>query len=191
MTKRALLIVDLEATCWEGAQHKPGNMEIIEIGALLIGPDDIEQVSEFQTFVRPVRCPVLSNFCKALTSIQQGDVDAAESFREAFGRFLGWIGDPQKVRFSSWGEYDRKQFLRDCSFHKVRYPFSEDHFNIKMYVAEVLGCKPQGLGRRSWSAPQAAWPDRFRRTGKAEIRRFLRGSEVDPVPRPYCISWSW
>ena len=143
--KRALLIVDLEATCWDRTHHKPGNMETIEIGALRIDAENPDQVREFQTFVRPVRYPVLSNFCKDLTSIRQSDVETADPFPEAFSRFLDWIGDLGSVRLSSWGEYDRKQFLRDCSFHKVPYPFSDDHFNIKKFVANRLHCKPQGM----------------------------------------------
>jgi len=104
--KRALLIVDLEATCWDRAHHKPGNMETIEIGALRIDTGNPDQAREFQTFVRPVRYPVLSNFCKDLTSIRQSDVETADPFPQAFSRFLDWIGDPGSVRFSSWGEYD-------------------------------------------------------------------------------------
>ena len=64
---RKLLIVDLEATCWERPRHEPEAMETIEIGALLVDPEDPARPSEYQGFVRPVRSPELSEFCKRLT----------------------------------------------------------------------------------------------------------------------------
>ena len=143
---RRLLIVDLEATCWEAGRHRPGDMEIIEIGAILVAPGAVESPLEFQTFVRPVRFPVLSEFCRSMTSIRQEDVDGADPFPEAFARFLEWTGDPGAVRFASWGAYDRKQFLKDCAFHRVPYPFAEDHLNIKQFFAKRRsGGKPPGM----------------------------------------------
>lgn len=59
------IIFDLEATCW--AQKGPIS-EIIEIGAVKIGPD-LNTISEFSSFVKPMRNPILSDFCKELTSI--------------------------------------------------------------------------------------------------------------------------
>ena len=143
---RSLLIVDLEATCWDRPEHRPENMEIIEIGALLLNPEDSASPREFQSFVRPARFPVLSEFCKSLTSIGQPDVDGADPFPGVLERFLDWMGDPRGVRLASWGNYDRKQLLQDCRLHGLRYPFPEDHFNIKTFVAERRGWKPAGVG---------------------------------------------
>ncbi len=148
---RKLLIVDLEATCWPkalaGPQRAPGDMETIEIGALSIDPADPAAPREHQGFVRPVLSPVLSDFCRALTGIAQADVDAAEPFPAAFARFLDWIGDPVQVRFASWGDYDRKQFLRDCARHGMPYPFAGDHLNLKHHCSAKLGLKPAGLAQ--------------------------------------------
>ncbi len=142
-----LVIVDLEATCWPPGEHRPERMETIEIGAVLTRSDSLDVLDEFTTFVRPIREPVLSNFCRSLTSIRQEDVDGAQPFREGFGRFVEWLGDLDDVTFGSWGAFDRKQFLRDCGFQKVHYPFGdqEDHFNVKKYVAQKMGWSPRGL----------------------------------------------
>lgn len=139
-----LLIVDLEATCWERGAHRPLEMETIEIGALRIDLAHPERVREFQCFVRPVRHPALSAFCTRLTTIRQEDVAAAEPFARAFPRFVAWLGEPRAVLFSSWGEYDRLQFVRDCVAHGVAYPF-HGHWNLKRYVAKKLGRKPGGM----------------------------------------------
>jgi len=65
------LIVDLEATCCNDASFPKDEMEIIEIGAVMTLAETLENISEFQTFIRPVRHPQLTAFCKELTSISQ------------------------------------------------------------------------------------------------------------------------
>ncbi|MEM6804028.1 MAG: 3'-5' exonuclease [Bacteroidota bacterium] len=83
------IVLDLEATCWEkkGKQRKS---EIIEIGAVAI--DEVgNSVGEFSAFVKPLRHPELSDFCKSLTSIKQEDVDTAKVFPEVLQDFQDWI----------------------------------------------------------------------------------------------------
>lgn len=59
-----ILVVDLEATC---AEDMAGwDMETIEIGCCWIGIDGAV-LDRFQTFVRPVMNPRLTEFCSALT----------------------------------------------------------------------------------------------------------------------------
>jgi len=135
------LIVDLEATCWEG--NAPSQNEIIEIGAVVYqrGPGNL---AEFQTFVRPLLQPVLSPFCRELTRIKQSDVDAALAFPEAFGRFTTWTRDYEPFTLASWGDYDRKQMLSDCELHGVAYPF-DSHVNLKAAFAEYRNARPCGM----------------------------------------------
>jgi inhibitor of KinA sporulation pathway (predicted exonuclease) len=140
-----LLVVDLEATCWSPRQHKPELMETIEIGAVLLELPSLLELKAFTSFVRPVRTPILSPFCKQLTSIQQEDVDSAPLFPEAFAAFLERVGPLDELIFASWGEYDRTQFKRDCTHHDVVYPFGDRHFNIKKYYAKQMQCKARGL----------------------------------------------
>jgi len=143
--KNKLLIVDLEATCWED-KSMFAEMETIEIGALLIDLHDRDNAREFDCFIRPVRNPILSDFCKNLTSINQEDVDRAETFPVAFPKFLEWAGDLNGLTFASWGGYDKWQFENDCTYHKIEYPF-EDHFNIKRFFAKAHRNKKYGLSR--------------------------------------------
>ena len=58
-------------------------MEIIEIGAVMQSSRTFAIESEFQTFVRPVRRPVLTDFCTELTGITQHDLTDALPFRQA------------------------------------------------------------------------------------------------------------
>lgn len=114
------VVVDLEATGWEGASGSP-KMEIIEIGAVQLASSGGPVDDEFSSFVRPVVEPRLSEFCTRLTSIRQEDVDAAGRFSEVFPRFVEWIGDGPFV-LCSWGEYDLNQFRQDCQRHRLPLP---------------------------------------------------------------------
>jgi len=93
---RYLYCVDLEATCDEVGENEsprplvvvPDQMETIEIGLVMIDLETLEIVDEFQRFVRPRINPLLTYFCKELTSIQQADVDSAGTYVE-IGQALG------------------------------------------------------------------------------------------------------
>jgi 3'-5' exoribonuclease 1 len=141
------LVIDLEATCWEDRFRKDES-EIIEIGAILLdGGYNI--LGEFQTFIRPMKNPVLSEFCKELTSIQQEDVDGAEMFPIAFKKFIKEIEEAagcsiKDMVFCSWGYYDKKQLIKDCQLHNIKYPFPR-HRSLKHEFAKRKGMKPKGL----------------------------------------------
>ncbi len=70
------LVIDLEATTAEGGWPLE-EMEIIEIGATLVAAADARELDHFQRFVRPVRRPLLTHFCRDLTHISQANVDGA------------------------------------------------------------------------------------------------------------------
>jgi len=144
--KSHLIIVDLEATCWERSEKKYLQMETIEIGAVKIDLSELKIMDEYDAFVKPVRNPILSDFCTELTSIRQENVDAADEFPDAFLKFLDWIGDRNKSTFGSWSKYDRWQFQQDCNFHKIEYPF-DHHFDIKKYFAMAHNNRRYGLKR--------------------------------------------
>lgn len=122
-------------------------MEIIEIGAVIADGKTFCPIDEFQIFVRPVRHPVLTEFCHELTGIEQLDVDATCRFSEALACLTDWMtGFPDAV-FCSWGEYDRRQFERDCKFHNVAWPFGSQHVNLKTRYAERFQLKRgEGFG---------------------------------------------
>lgn len=144
------LIIDLEATCWERGQGHRGENEIIEIGAVVVD-DHREVLGEFQRFVRPVRNPVLSEFCKRLTSITQSDVDTARIFPRVLQDFQDYAErisgqGLSHLVFCSWGDYDRKQLMKDCQYHRIPYPFGV-HRNVKKEFARRRRIKPVGISR--------------------------------------------
>jgi 3'-5' exoribonuclease 1 len=137
-----LIICDLEATCWEDAPNTDA-MEIIEIGAVRLSDGSI--TSDFQTLIKPVAHPTLSDFCKTLTTITQQQVDAGLLFPTAYEELLQWIGS-QPFVFCSWGRYDLKQLKLDVA--RWQLPWDErfdQHLNIKHAYARFRKVKPCGM----------------------------------------------
>ena len=145
-------------------------METIEISALLVDPERLDDVREFQSFVRPVRTSSLSDFCRTLTSIRQSEVDAAPNFPVVLEQLVAWLGDPSSARFASWGEYDKNQLQRDCDWHRVRFPLAGDHFNVKRFWAKTYRQKPAGVAQALEHGPGA------RRHAPSRARRRTRTS---------------
>ena len=121
---RYLYCVDLEATCDEVGESEsprplavvPDQMETIEIGLVVIDLETLEIVDEFQRFVRPQINPLLTDFCKELTSIQQADVDNARTYVEVGQELGAFIAQYPNAAWASWGDYDARQLGRDAGF---------------------------------------------------------------------------
>ncbi len=143
-----LLVVDLEATCWENRRAPNGepqsvtNMEIIEFGCVLATRHG--RVLDSRSFlVRPTWSPRLSQFCTALTGIEQSMVDDAPTFPEVVGQLDNWLGErAQSFIWSSWGNYDRLHILADSKKHNVAPDFMlSPHLNLKRIWRRTTGQK--------------------------------------------------
>jgi inhibitor of KinA sporulation pathway (predicted exonuclease) len=138
------VVIDLEATCCDDHAFPRDEMEIIEIGAVLVDAETLKPAREFQTFVRPVRHRQLTPFCMKLTSITQADVDAAPRFSQAIFALRDFLRGTSAL-FCSWGAYDRGQFQRDARFHRMQLPLGERHLNLKEAFSRRLG-EPREYG---------------------------------------------
>lgn len=142
------IIYDLEATCWEGRPLSK-TQEIIEIGAVLVDRYG-EEKGSFNRFVQPIVNPVLSPFCKELTTISQEDVQRAERFPSVIEDFQDWaeIFDEEYL-LCSWGNFDKKMLINDCILHDLEYDWVEDyHINVKQQYKEIKRLnRPRGLKR--------------------------------------------
>ncbi len=151
ISRKYLAIVDLEATCSDDGAVPRNRMEVIEIGAVMLEPFERSIAGEFQIFVRPILYPILTPFCKNLTSITQRDVDTAEVFPQSLAKFRDWLKDfKNDCVFSSWGDYDKNQLRLECERHSVKYPFSHSHINLKKvfqswFISKFGIRKKQGL----------------------------------------------
>ena len=137
-------VLDLEASCGDNGWNKSNRMEIIEL-ACVFTDKNFKVVQEFDEFVQPIENPVLTDYCKNLTTIKQSDIDKADTFTYVVHRFKKCMneisGDKNDFLFCSWGRYDYNQLKSDCELHNVQYPFNENHCNLKDVVAKKLKIK--------------------------------------------------
>lgn len=132
-----ILTVDLEATCSDDESIRRTEMETIEIGAVMVKTDNLTVVDEFQTFIQPVRHPILTTFCQTLTTISQAEVNQAPKYPEAIEKLKSWLSKYPDAIFGSWGDYDFKQLKQDSDFHRVPFPIAYSHVNLKQRFSDV------------------------------------------------------
>lgn len=133
-----IVIVDVEATCWENQPPPPGQRnEIIEIGVCLYDVKNNTLSNKRSIFVKPVASEV-SPFCTQLTTITAEQLEQhGISFYQACQILENEYGSRGRL-WGSWGNYDRRMFKDQCKEMRVRYPFSDSHVNIKQLFAKVL-----------------------------------------------------
>jgi inhibitor of KinA sporulation pathway (predicted exonuclease) len=144
--KDKIVVVDLEATCWEGYDAPEGQEnEIIEIGICLLEPSSGTVSDKRGILVKPEKS-VVSPFCTKLTSITQEMVDTRGiRFSEACD-ILEKEYDTRNRLWASWGAFDRMLFKKQCKSRGIRYPFSKKHSNLKRVFQESHGTR-MGLVR--------------------------------------------
>ncbi|GII96205.1 3'-5' exonuclease [Sinosporangium siamense] len=138
-----LNVVDVEATCWPGRPPAGQVSEIIEIGLTLVDLAARTHVARHRILVRP-RHSTVSPFCTDLTGLTQAEVDKGVDFAEAC-RLLAKEHHAGRRAWASWGDYDRKQFTRQCEASPADYPFGRRHINAKAVFAEAFAL-PRRVG---------------------------------------------
>jgi inhibitor of KinA sporulation pathway (predicted exonuclease) len=153
--EKAFILYDLEATCWRTS--RPKRVEIIEVGAVKVN-EQLEVVSEFCAFVRPMMHPVISKFCTSLTSIRQSDVDGAFLFDEVMEDYEDWMGvGKQEVIPMSWGEFDKRQLLTDAQLHDVGLDWLEAHVCFQKHYGKWKEAKNQVGLKNALESESISW----------------------------------
>lgn len=128
-----ILIIDVESTCWNGSPPPGQENEIIEIGVCLLEIASSERVARESILVKPERSTV-SSFCTQLTTLTQAQVDAGISFKEACSLLKSKYLSKERT-WASYGDYDRRQFEKQCQVSQIGYPFGPTHLNVKNLFA--------------------------------------------------------
>lgn len=126
----AVLVVDLEATCWRGAPPEGMCNEIIEIGIAVVDFKSKEVIESESILVKP-KLSEISYFCTELTTITPELIEekgipfpeACEILKDKF--------KSKKRLFMSWGKYDYNQINNDCRLHGIEFPMGREHYNLK------------------------------------------------------------
>lgn len=137
--KDRLLVVDLEATCWDGYDAPEGQTnEIIEIGVTVMELKTLAMTPPRSLLVRPTQSEI-SPFCTQLTSLTPALVEADGMSFEAACHLLETEFDSRNRLWCSWGSWDMKIMRAQCKAREVRYPFSDKHANLKRVYSDAQG----------------------------------------------------
>jgi inhibitor of KinA sporulation pathway (predicted exonuclease) len=141
-----ILVIDVEATCWEGDPPEGQASEIIEIGLCVLDVSSGEREPARAIMVQPQRS-TLSEFCVQLTTITPEMLADGIHFAEACDLLRDAYHSYQRT-WASYGDYDRLQFVKQCEAWGIAYPFGCSHINVKNLLALQLGLKKEvGLQR--------------------------------------------
>lgn len=135
-----IIIIDLEATCWNGPQPKDQQSEVIEIGICVLDTKSGKIDQSRGILVTPERSTI-SAFCTELTTITQHMIDnEGISYKEACKQIISDY-DSYEYTWASYGGYDLKMMRSQCDIKNVDFPLSSNHINVKELFAEHKGLK--------------------------------------------------
>ena len=77
-----IIVIDVEATCWEDQPPDKEESEIIEIGLCVVDIQRWERTGRERILVKP-SCSQVSQFCTQLTGFTQAQVETGRSLEEA------------------------------------------------------------------------------------------------------------
>ncbi|WP_299218442.1 3'-5' exonuclease [uncultured Aquimarina sp.] len=139
-TTNTIIIIDLEATCWNGSVPKGQVNEIIEIGICLLTTETGEISKNQGILIKPERSEV-SPFCTELTTITQELLDQeGGSFTEAC-EILRTEYQGHQHTWASYGQYDLNMMKQQCNFREIEYPLSQNHINVKELFTQTKGLR--------------------------------------------------
>ncbi len=129
-----IVVIDIEATCWNGSVPESMTSDIIEFGICLLDVNTGEISDNRGILVKPERSEI-SSFCTELTTITPELIEREGiSFKEACA-IIRKEYNGQSRAWASFGAYDFKQIQRQCSELGVGYPLSPSHINVKTLFA--------------------------------------------------------
>ena len=138
MNPNNIIVIDLEATCWDGKVPQGQVNEIIEIGICVLNTHTGQITKNEGILIRPERSKV-SAFCTELTTITQELLDTnGVSFEEACTKLIEDY-NAHHYTWASYGAYDLNMMKKQCKMRGVDYPLSQDHINVKLLFSETKG----------------------------------------------------
>jgi inhibitor of KinA sporulation pathway (predicted exonuclease) len=134
-----LLIVDLEATCWENRVIPPNQtQEVIEIGICALNLKTHDIADKQSLLIRPI-LSTISPFCTRLTGIT-AEMIAKDgiAFSEACERLVKDYDAPNTI-WASWGSFDHNLMTRQCKRTRIPFPFHKKYINLKRLFQQTYG----------------------------------------------------
>jgi len=142
-----IIVVDIEATCWDVDPPPDGQVnEIIEVG-LCIYDVAVDKISGKRSILVKPHSSEVSPFCTQLTSLtpqrlNEAGIDFADTCRILVKEY-----EAHKYLWVSWGGYDERLFRQQCRRLRIRYPFGKKHLNLRNAFTEFNGGGRVGMIR--------------------------------------------
>ncbi|HAI76391.1 MAG TPA: DNA polymerase III [Microscillaceae bacterium] len=127
-----VVVVDIEATCWEGKPPQGQKNEIIEFGIALLNVKTGEVEANEGILVKPITSEI-SPFCTSLTTITP-EMVATDGlpFAEACAYLQQQYQTKNRI-WASYGAYDYNQIQKQCLQQQVLFPLGVQHLNVKAF----------------------------------------------------------
>jgi inhibitor of KinA sporulation pathway (predicted exonuclease) len=135
-TTENILIVDLEATCWDSRPPRGQESEIIEIGVCIMNAKTGKISKNEGILVKPQYSKV-SPFCTELTTLTQNMLDSEGVMLEDAFDILRAEYDSEDLTWASYGNYDLNMLQNQARRFYADYPMSDDHINVKTLFGEL------------------------------------------------------
>ena len=142
---KSVVVYDTEYTTWEGFRESgwdmPGkHMEIVQIGAVRVAPDDgWREQDTYSTLVVPKLNPELSDYFIELTGIDQQAIDKwGRPFPDALTEFVEFVEAGESV-LASHGP-DHEVIALNCLFSNIGLPqIFHGATNLRPWISDCLG----------------------------------------------------
>jgi inhibitor of KinA sporulation pathway (predicted exonuclease) len=139
-----IVIFDTEFTAWEGSMQRKWSLdwehrEIIQIAAVKveIGLTGVTVLSSFNTLVKPIINPTLSDYIIQLTGIEQHVLDDMGVDYQAALQQLYAFCSQGTLPCYSWGN-DKNILIDNCLLNGIQMPdFSKGFYNLHAMAREV------------------------------------------------------
>ncbi|MDB0601967.1 3'-5' exonuclease [Tenacibaculum maritimum] len=144
--KNKIVILDLEATCWEqNSSYQRSLSEIIEIGVCVLDINTGGITQNEGILVKPFKSEV-SAFCTELTTLTQEMLDTKGVTLSEACMILREEYKTETLVWASYGEYDKKMLENQCRKWSILYPMNDNHINVKKELSKI-SMKSMGMER--------------------------------------------
>jgi inhibitor of KinA sporulation pathway (predicted exonuclease) len=144
--QQRLILMDLEFTCWEdslqsGWARRDRPPEVLEVGLVAYNLQSNRTVDTYQSYVKPMVNPELSDYCQKLLSLSQLLIDQSPSLSDVAAEIDKWL-TLLGMSYSptcAWGQEDRQYWDDDVSRSNAVNPFlNQRHINLELFFKNAL-----------------------------------------------------
>ncbi|GAA4353291.1 3'-5' exonuclease [Kangiella taiwanensis] len=142
-----LMIFDQECSFANHWKKEENKSELLELGAVVVD-ENYEIQSNFNSYVKPMSNPELSEECMELLGDIQSKVDSAPEFPVVMERFDKWVQSNNVNKIASWGISDRTFILKQISKYELKNTtFELEYIDLKKAFrkSRPIRIKPVGL----------------------------------------------